>query len=173
MNFDNVVGRIIAFECVNHFSATEIRTAYIILKNDPSMNKNDARRYIYTELIKLVKRGWLKKSISKKKENTSFIKTELFDPTVITVNSDIYVENNKGVDLAETSSLSETLAKRLSHYKNELLTGLGEADEYKRICEQFPKLQSQLQPKYNEVRENNSKLLGSIKAIENLRQTSD
>lgn len=168
MNFDNVVGRIIAFECINHFSAIEIRTAYIALSNDPSMNKNDARRYIYTELLKLVKKGWLKKSVSKKKEITSFIKTDLFDLAAFVVNSDISVVKVIDVELNALSPLLETLTERLKDYKNELLTGLGEADEYKRICEQFPSLQPKLQPKYNKLREYNSKLLGSIKAVENL-----
>jgi 5-methylthioribose kinase len=168
MKFDTVVGQIIAIECVDHFSALEIRTAYIAIKNDPSINRNDARRFIYTELLKLVKKGWLKKSVSKKKEITSFIKTEMFDATAVTVNSEIYVEKKKEANLAETTPLDETLIKRLSHYKNDLLTGLGEAEEYKRLCEQFPKLKSKLQPRYNEVREHNSKLLGSIKAVENL-----
>jgi hypothetical protein len=168
MNFDKVVGRIIAMECVDHFSTLEIRTAYIALMNDPSINKNDARRYIYTELLKLVKKGWLKKSVSKKKEITSFIKTEMFDPIAITVNSEIHEDKKKDVVLTETPLLGETLTERLNHYKNELLTGLGEAEEYKRLCEQFPNLKSKLQPKYNETRELNSKLLGSIKAVENL-----
>jgi hypothetical protein len=168
MNFDKVVGRIIAIECIDHFSALEIRTAYIALKNDPSINKNDARRYIYTELLKLVKKGWLKKSVSKKKEITSFIKTEMFDPVAIDVNPEKYVEKKKDAELEETPPLGEALSERLNHYKNELLTGLGEAEEYKRLCEQFPKLKSRLQPRYNEVREHNSKILGSIKAVENL-----
>ena len=123
---------------------------------------------MYTELLKLVKKGWLKKSVSKKKEITSFIKTEMFDPVAIAVNTKADVMNNEEPHFESTDKLNETLVSRLNNYKNELLTGLGEADEYKRICEQFPNLQSKLQPKYNEVREHNSKLLGSIKAVENL-----
>jgi len=92
----------------------------------------------------------------------------MFDPAAIDVNPETYVEKKKEAELAKTPPLGEVLTERLNHYKNELLTGLGEAEEYKRLYEQFPKLKSKLQPKYNGVREHNSKLLGSIKAVENL-----
>lgn len=168
MKLNNLVAQIIVAPNFDHFSTVEVRSAYLALNNDKSVDPNDARRFVYTELLKLVNKGWLKKSVSKKKEITSFIKTEMFDPAVIAVNPEKYVEKKKDVELEETIPLGERLTERLNHYKNELLSGLGEAEEYKRLCEQFPKLKSKLQPRYNEVREHNSKLLGSIKAVENL-----
>ena len=168
MKLNNLVAQIIVAPNFDHFSAVEVRSAYLALNKDKSVDPNDARRFVYTELLKLVKKGWLKKSVSKKKEITSFIKTEMFDPLAIDVNPEKYVEKKKYTELAKTPPIGEALNERLNHYKNELLTGLGEAEEYKRLCEQFPNLKSKLQPRYNEVREQNSKLLGSIKAVENL-----
>jgi hypothetical protein len=168
MILNNLVTQIIVAPNFDHFSTVEVRSAYLALNNDKSIDPNDARRFVYTELLKLVNKGWLKKSVSKKKEVTSFIKTEMFDPVAIDVNPKKYVEKKNDADFTEVPPLGEVLTERLNHYKNELLTGLGEAEEYKRLCEQFPKLKSKLQPKYNEVREHNSKLLGSIKAVENL-----
>tara|TARA_B110000495_G_C22690387_1_gene407003 strand:- start:28 stop:537 length:510 start_codon:yes stop_codon:yes gene_type:complete len=168
MKLNNLVAQIVVAPNFDHFSNAEVRSAYLALNEDKSIDPNDARRFVYTELLKLVNKGWLKKSVSKKKEITSFIKTEMFDPAAIDVNPEKYVEKNKVADLMETPPLGEALTERLNHYKNELLTGLGEAEEYKKLCEQFPKLKSKLQPRYNEVREHNSKLLGSIKAVENL-----
>ncbi|TWX68056.1 hypothetical protein ESZ36_12375 [Colwellia demingiae] len=92
----------------------------------------------------------------------------MFDPAALAVNPAVDIDQKKESDLEVTNSLSETLVDRLNHYKNELLTGLGEVDEYKLLCNQFPELHTKLQSKYNEVREKNSKLLGSIKAVENL-----
>ena len=168
MKLNNLVAQIVVAPNFDRFSTVEVRSAYLALNEDKSIDPNDARRFVYTELLKLVNKGWLKKSVSKKKEITSFIKTEEFDPDSIDVNPEEYVEKKKGSACRESPSSSETLTERLNRYKNELLTGLGEAEEYKRLCEQFPKLKSKLQPKYNEVREHNSKLLGSIKAVENL-----
>jgi hypothetical protein len=57
--------------------------------------------------------------------------------------------------------------KHLS-YKQQLLLNMGEAEEYKKLCVEYPELQVKLQPKYNSIREKNTKILGSIKAIESL-----
>jgi hypothetical protein len=168
MKLNNLVAQIVVAPNFDHFSAVEVRAAYLALNKDKSVDPNYARRFVYTELLKLVNRGWLKKSVSKKKVITSFIKTEMFDPAAIDVNSKLDMANNEKSHIESAKDISETLVNRLNNYKNELLTGLGEADEYKRICDQFPNLKPKLQPKYNEVREHNSKLLGSIKAVENL-----
>jgi hypothetical protein len=67
--------------------------------------------------------------------------------------------------LAKTAiSLKE---KHLS-YKQQLLLNMGEAEEYKKLCVEYPELQVKLQPKYNSIREKNTKILGSIKAIESI-----
>ncbi|KGJ89619.1 hypothetical protein [Colwellia psychrerythraea] len=168
MKLNNLVAQIVVAPNFDHFSTVEVRSAYLALNEDKSIDPNDARRFVYTELLKLVNKGWLKKSVSKKKEITSFIKTEMFEPDAIDVNPNVDMANNEKALFEATDCLNETLVNRLNNYKNELITGLGEAEEYKRLCEQFPKLKSTLQPRYNEVREHNSKLLGSIKAVENL-----
>jgi hypothetical protein len=67
--------------------------------------------------------------------------------------------------LAETAiSLKE---KHIS-YKQQLLLGIGEAEEYKKLCVEYPDLQVKLQAKYNTVRDQNTKILGKIKVIESL-----
>ena len=82
MKLNNLVAQIIVAPNFDHFSAVEVRSAYLALNSDKSVDPNDARRFVYTELLKLVKKGWLKKSVSKKKEITSFIKNSflLFFP---------------------------------------------------------------------------------------------
>lgn len=60
------------------------------------------------------------------------------------------------------------LNKRYINYKQQLLLNMGEAEEYKKLCVEYPELQVKLQPKYNSVREKNTKILGNIKAIESL-----
>ena len=95
MKLNNLVAQIVVAPNFDHFSTVEVRSAYLALNKDKSIDPTNARRFVYTELLKLVKKGWLKKSISKKKEITSFIKTEMFDPVSIDVNPEKYVEKNK------------------------------------------------------------------------------
>ncbi len=79
------------------------------------------------------------------------------------------LKKEEGIDNhSQDTNLTEELFIRLNSYKTDLLAGLGEVDEYKRLCEKFPCLRNELQLKYNEVREANSKLLGNIKAIESV-----
>jgi len=170
MTFDKFVGRIIANKNVDHFSTLEVRTAFLALKNDPSINRNDARRFVYSELLKLVKKGWLRKAISKKKEISSFIKTELFDANAFDLVADCQNLMSKNFKAVPRSNIQKELFERLHDYKNELLISLGETDEYKKLYEKFPEFHTNLQPQYDKARDNNSRFLGKIKALENLIQ---
>lgn len=172
MKIDSTVGKVLSFENINHFTTLEIRTAYLALKDDSGINPNNARRFVYTELLKLVKKGWLRKSTSKKKTITTFVKTEQFNPRKMVLKEhkrDRIKLEQKNNDI---SALNKQLVERLNDHKNKLLLGIGEIEEYKQLCNNFPDLRSTLQPKYNQVREQNSKLLGSIKAIESLTLNS-
>ena len=168
MKFDSWIGQIIAAKNIDRFSTGEIRTALLAVKRDWTSDSNQVRRYVYAELLKLVKRGWLRKSISNKKGITSFIKTEKFDGSAFEVTQRENSCNPQNTTNENVSSVNAELIERLHIYKSNLLTGLGEAQEYKKLCEQYPNMHKELQPKYNTVRENNSRLLGQIKAIETI-----
>ena len=118
MKLNNLVAQIVVAPNFDHFSAVEVRAAYLSLNKDKSVDPNYARRFVYTELLKLVNRGWLKKSVSKKKVITSFIKTEIFDPAAIDVNSKLDIENIEKSPIEPAEGLSETLVNRLNYYKN-------------------------------------------------------
>ena len=168
MKLNSLVAQIICAPNFDHFSTLEVRSAYLTLNSDKSIEPSEARRFVYSELLKLLKKGWLRKSTSKKKALTTFVKTDEFDPNGIIVSKKEPESANQGAVDDPIETIGDKLVERLASYKNDLLSGLGEAEEYKRLCKQFPDLHSTLQPKYNQVREHNSKLLGSIKAIENL-----
>ncbi len=73
--------------------------------------------------------------------------------------------------LSHKPTVAETvirLKEKYISYKQQLLQNIGEAEEYKNLCVEYPELQVKLQPKYNSVREKNTKILGNIKAIESL-----
>lgn len=170
MNFDKSVGQIIANKNVDHFSALEVRTAFLALKNDPSIKRNDARRFVYYELLKLVKKGWLRKSVSKKKGISNFIKTELFDANAFALVAVCQTSIVTKIKSGPRDNVQKELFERLHDYKNDLLISIGETDEYKKLYEKFPELIENLQPEYANARDHNSRLLGKIKALENLIQ---
>ncbi|WP_166370290.1 hypothetical protein [Psychromonas sp. SA13A] len=167
MVFDQYIGKILSFPNMDHFSAVEIRTAYLVLKNDEDTDKSDARRFVYSELLKLVNLGWLKKLVSTKKGITSYVKTDLFDVELLNIQTKyVAVDKAESVNTKNANTVSDDLSNRLNGYKSDLLEGLGEAEEYKNLRNEFPKMHDSLLEKYNVVRERNARLLGKIKAIE-------
>ena len=167
MKLNRLLAKIISAPNFDHFSAVELRAAYITMHPDKNLIPSDARRFVYAELVKLVNNGWLRKTVSKKKEITTFIKTSLFNVNEIAYSSSDECNTNSQTN-SSVKPIQESLRERLNQYKNELLISYGESNEYKKLCDDFPELYELLQPKYNIAREQNSRLLGQIKAVEKL-----
>lgn len=144
----------------DNFTTSDVRSSYITLKNDSSLKPVDARRRIYAELIKLVKKGWLTKVKPSGKGFTRFIKTAKFDEGAL---RKIYESTISATVLTHKKS---PLVDKLNHYKTELLLNLGESEAYKELYTEFPELGNDIQPHYNKARDNNTRILGKIKAIE-------
>ena len=67
-----------------------------------------------------------------------------------------------------SDTVIKILIEKIQKYKSQLLSSMGESDEYKELYTDFPHLKAPLQDSYNNAREINSKLHGRIKAIETL-----
>jgi hypothetical protein len=167
MKLNRLLGQIISAPNFDHFSAVELRAAYITLHPDKNLDPSFARRFVYAEIVKLLKKRWLRKTVSKKKEIATFIKTELFNVNAITC-EETNKENPDDTVHLPSKNIQKILLERLSQYKSELLISYGESGEYKQLFNDFPNLHELLQPQYNTAREHNSRLLGKIKAVENL-----
>jgi hypothetical protein len=164
MKLDPFVAQIIVAANFDHFTTSDVRSAYFVLKNDLSLEPTIVRRFIYAELLKLVKKDWLKKSKSKNKGGTRFSKTEIFDINTITTLAKFDVTNSP----ERRDDKQVKLLGKLNHYKAELLLNIGESEAYKELYSEFPELVDELQPQYNKARDNNTRILGKIRAIEGL-----
>lgn len=164
MKFDPFVAQIIVATNFDHFTTSDVRSAYLALKSDHSLVPTTVRRNIYAELLKLVKKGWLKKLVSNKKGFTRFNKTDVFDVNAITILAQFDVTNSS----EKQGDKQVKLLGKLNHYKAELLLNIGESEAYKELYSEFPELVDELQPQYNKARDNNTRILGKIRAIEGL-----
>ena len=45
---------------------------------------------------------------------------------------------------------------------------MGESEAYKELYSEFPELVDEIQPKFNKAKDNNTRILGKIRAIEGL-----
>jgi hypothetical protein len=164
LKLDPVVAQIIVIESFDNFTTADVRTAYLALKNDVSLEPTSVRRKVYAELLKLVKKNWLNKVIPNKKGFTRFSKTKLFDVKKLQLNTEYESKSS----ITRTDNTKEQLFDKLNIYKSELLLNMGESEAYKELYSEFPELIDEIQPKYNKARDNNTKILGKIKAIEGL-----
>jgi hypothetical protein len=164
LKFDPFVAQVIIAKSFDHFTTNDVRSAYLALKKDPTLDSSVVRRKIYGELLKLVKKGWLNKLISRKKGLTRFSKTELFDYEVIILK----FTRGKDIEIEKNDNKQRQLLGKLNHYKAELLLILGESEAYKDLYSESPEFVDELQPKYNKARDNITKMLGKIRAIEGL-----
>tara|TARA_R110000737_G_scaffold352273_1_gene397579 strand:- start:13132 stop:13656 length:525 start_codon:yes stop_codon:yes gene_type:complete len=164
MKLDPFVAQIIVAKNFDHFTTSDVRSVYLALKNDSSLDPSTVRRKIYAELLKLVKKSWLKIATSKKKGLTSFNKTKYFDVKAITLIAKCESTNS----LKTHDDKQGQLLGKLNIYKAELLLNIGESEAYKELYSEFPELVDEIQPKFNKARDNNTKILGKIRAIEGL-----
>ena len=147
----------------DNFTTSDVRSSYITLSNDPSLDPIVVRRKLYAELLKLVKKGWLNKKSTGRKGSTRFSKTELFDSEYLGA-----LQADKPIKEIFEEQKNKNLIAKLNHYKAELLLNIGESEAYKELYSEFPELVDEIQPQFNEARDNNTRILGKIKAIEGL-----
>ena len=89
--------------------------------------------------------------VSEKKGITSYVKTDKFDVELLNRQSKSVVVNK--IEVANTLNvipLTDDLLNRLNSYKSSLIEGLGEAEEYKNLRNEFPAMHESLLEKYNE-----------------------
>ena len=65
-----------------------------------------------------------------------------------------------------SSNVVSELHLKATSYQVDLLTAIGETEEYQRLAKEFPSIQSLFDADYREAREKSSKLLGQLKAIQ-------
>lgn len=122
-----------------------------------------ARQFVYRNMKRLLVTGELER-ISSDSGRQRYRLTANFnsrlDPSgpKTTRNEAVVDDSNANINLTE----------RLNHQKLELLTAMGETEEYDAIYKEIPEMRVQIQSLYNDSRDRCSKLLGKVKALENL-----
>ena len=153
-------------------STTEIRDRYSRQLPKPKKVGDSAlRKYIYRELVRLERIGVVERYNGTtgrgckfhylgEPENKAFEdKAYPFAPTVSHANTEA-----SALDEGTIRSLKDELAQR----KVELISSIGEAEEYQRLFNKFPALPIAIRSQYLESRDRSSKLLGQLRAVENI-----
>jgi len=165
MKLDPLVCKVITMPNIDHFTVVEIRTAYLVLSDNDSLNRATTRKFVYAELSKLVKRGWLSKTTSDVKGISRFKKTKLFEPDVLKMKS---TNDSKLIERNEVDNLQKQLKTLLTKCNVELLNGLGALETYLDLRKRYPYEADGFKNKYTAIQERNHILEGKINALEDI-----
>uniref|UniRef100_A0A7S9IZK6 Response regulator n=1 Tax=Shewanella eurypsychrophilus TaxID=2593656 RepID=A0A7S9IZK6_9GAMM len=154
-------------ENFDNFHVTQLRDAYLA-NSSVSQDLVQARKYIYRQILRLVKKGLLLKKGTKNSKRV-VQKSELFYKTnfICQSTSEVKVNRAKAVTVGTNTAIQQ-LENRLKESEVDLLTSIGESEEYMRLYQSFPEMKAHLESQYVQARENSSKLLGQIKAIKSV-----
>lgn len=152
MNINEQILQIVSDPSFDSFTAFELKKAFVEKVGEEHLGVVEMIHFICAQMKLLAKNGVIERSH----------KERIF--------SGIYVKK-ANFHIGESTLLKLPLVElqeKYIRYKQQLLLNMGEAEEYKKLCVEYPELQVDLQPKYNNVREKNIKILGNIKVIESL-----
>lgn len=141
------------------FTASELTKAYLRIPQCDSLSPRAVNQYIRRNISRLKKKGMVTISSKSGYQLTDEFKEDNYLVSNAHCSKKIYpsVKNHSPVG---------ELKNKLNHYKAELLTTMGEIEEYDAIRQQIPLERALIQGLYNEARDNCSKTLGKIRAIE-------
>ncbi|WP_076416850.1 response regulator [Shewanella sp. UCD-KL12] len=155
-------------ENFDNFHVTQLRDAYVA-NSSVTQDLIEARKYVYRQILRLVKKGLLLKKGTKNSKTLVYHKSELFFNAKFIVKSTAVATANQAKPTAAiTSSVIQRLEDRLKESQVDLFTSIGESKEYMHLYQSFPEMKTYLEFQYIQARENSSKLLGQIKAIKSV-----
>lgn len=156
------------------FTVDDLTEAY---RNDPAcahQSKKAARQFVYRNMLRLIASGDLTRVVVEGGWPQYRLTAQFFGRSGSVFVSAVPAPLAKAdVPIALTVSTAtpdprQSLRERLNHHKLEMLSAMGETEEYDAICKEIPELRDQVQVLYNASRDKCSKLLGRVKALESL-----
>lgn len=161
MKLDLLTKTIICQGNIDNFTAGEVRTAYMVLNKDKTLESSKVLKLVKDEINKLVDAQWLECAELKKVFVTRFIKTENFDSDKI----DIAINKNQLNDDDRANYEAQLYA-----YKSELLECKGVIDTYTEITRSNENIRGLLDIQYGASQQKISILKEKIKVLNMLLQ---
>lgn len=159
---DPVLGSLLKSGQFQQFTIPDLRDAYLAVPGCKHQSEKAAQQYIYKNVLRLEAKGLVERMGSLKGKSIRFRITQTYQASP--------AEQSKAIEKSRTSTEDEdgqrTLLEKLTRYKFELLSTMGEAEEYDAICKELPQMRPHLQPLYNDARNRIHDIRGKVKALE-------
>lgn len=156
-------------DSLKSFNVKQLRDLYIKKHPEP-IDSSQARKFVYKQLCRFVKIGLLKKSGSKGSHEIRYSKTERFFSVQFQCLNTTKLEQEQ-ITIQSHLTLIEKLDSKIKQYQVDIASAIGESEEYMQLFSEFPELKVLLEQQYLIARDNSSKLLGKIKALNNIKNT--
>jgi hypothetical protein len=166
------------------FTTRQLRDGYAALLPPSSYRLADVRIYVYEQIRRLVRVGWVEMTEQRQTRGQVFRLLEmpqrlqllLVDSSFSKIVDPVDSPRDEGKERPLPSSTlmnmvspddEARLQAMLKETRLDLLSSMGETERYKQLFEEIPHLKGRLETVYLEVRDKSSKLLGHLRAIEN------
>ena len=150
------------------FTVHELTKIYLNASPREHSSHKSARQFVYRNMQRMMKAGLMvRESIDgcwPKYSLTSLVKHDLIKPPSSDIEQAIKEDNSPSFDTQSILQLKE----RLHRHRSDMLSAIGEAEEYDELCLAHPNFKDEVQSLYNKARERSALLLGKVKALETL-----
>lgn len=173
---DRQLYELLTDERCQQFTIRSLRDSYAI-RTGGLAEGSDLWRYVYDQVRRLVRMGWVSQDPHKRRRDQIFHVTSmptavtlvLTDPKAVTTVTDTVADQSifSAPTQRRASNPTEQLELLAKEIRLDMLTAMGEAERYKQLFTEIPALRNQIEGDYLEARDRSSKLLGHLRAIEN------
>lgn len=147
------------------FTVHDLTDAYLNDTESLHTSKKAARQFVYRNMLRLIDSGDLTRVVVTSGWPLYRLMPQFFIRSPLSkVHPEPAPEKNSALETKD--SPRKNLQDRLNRHKLEMLSAMGETEEYDAICNEMPELKDDVQPLYNQSRDRCSKLLGRVKALE-------
>ena len=180
--FDRQLYGLLCQEQHQEFTTRQLRDAYAATL-EQGYELGAVRIYVYEQIRRLIRAGWVSKSAGLRKRGQVFRLLEKpASIKLLLVDSRCPQSAKPSTELTESSQSPEDviahpvapggtadygrIEEMLKETRLDLLSSMGETERYKQLFEEIPHLKSRLENDYHEVRDRSSRLLGHLRALE-------
>lgn len=151
------------------FTVHDLTEAYLNAPASLHHSKKAARQFVYRNMLRLIDSGDLTRVVVESGWPLYRLTAQFFTrrPEAAAATTAAPEAPLPRVP-ASKDNPRQSLQERLNRHKLEMLSAMGETEEYDAICSEIPELRDDVQPLYNQSRDKCSKLLGRVKALESL-----
>ncbi|EIU1446428.1 TPA: hypothetical protein ACIDYE_005556 [Pseudomonas aeruginosa] len=165
-----------------HFTARGLRDGYASTYAVPKESASDLRRYIFRQLTRLQRIGWITRDPEKRGRDQIYHVLDFPSSVCLRLVEEGYPgapdANNPHDGSSELSRdvipddrTTRNLQGMVNEARLDFLSSMGEAERYKQLLDDMPHLQPRLENDYVEARDRSSRLLGHLRAMEKTLKT--